>query len=200
MAVWISFSATAALRWTAGTYDRDGEPRRQISVDVTFAAGLPFTGKSHGVSVGDLFGDGRLSILVGAGGQYPGDLLTTTVYCPKTLPGNYVNVRLVGTKSNRSAIGARVSVEAGARKQFREVSGGTNFGCLPLEQHFGLADLTSIDAVVVRWPSGLVQRFGDLDINKTWEFVEGQDGARDVYAKTKPAKSAKKRAHHVKPE
>jgi len=150
--------------------------------NVTFSAGLPVTGKSHGVTVADLFGDGRLSILVGAGGQYPGDLLTTNVYCPVELPGNYVNVRLVGTKSNRSAIGARVSVEASGTRQFREVSGGTNFGCTPLEQHFGLAKLTSVDAVVVRWPSGLVQRFDNLEINKTYEFVEGQSGWKDVYA------------------
>ena len=156
--------------------------------NVTFSSGLPFTGKSHGVTVADLFGDGRLSILVGAGGQYPGDLLTTTVYCPTTLPGNYVNVRLVGTKSNRSAVGARVSVEAGGTKQHREISGGTNFGCLPLEQHFGLGSIASIDAIIVRWPSGLVQRFSDVPINKTWEFIEGRESRKDVYAEAAAAR------------
>ena len=55
--------------------------------NITFAAGLPFTGKSHGANLGDLFGDGRLSVIVAAGGAYPGDLLTTSVYCPKTLRG-----------------------------------------------------------------------------------------------------------------
>jgi hypothetical protein len=65
---------------------------------------------SSGVNMADLFGDGRLSIIVAAGGAYPGDLLTTSVYCPKSLPGNYLNVRLVGVESNRSAIGARVTV------------------------------------------------------------------------------------------
>ncbi|HEY9250970.1 MAG TPA: VCBS repeat-containing protein, partial [Rariglobus sp.] len=57
-------------------FEFDGRRFRNTS----FAAGLPFTGKSHGVNMADLFGDGRLSILVGAGGAYPGDLLTTSVY------------------------------------------------------------------------------------------------------------------------
>ena len=150
--------------------------------NTTFAAGLPFTGKSHGVTLADLFGDGRLSIIVGAGGAYPGDLLTTSVFYPRELPGNYLNVRLAGVKSNRSAIGARVVLEAGGRKQYREVSGGSNFGCLPFEQHFGLAAIEAVDAIEVRWPSGLVQRFEGLPANRTLEFTEGQGGWRDVYA------------------
>ncbi|HXJ43963.1 MAG TPA: CRTAC1 family protein, partial [Bryobacteraceae bacterium] len=157
--------------------------------NVTFAAGFPFLGKSHGVNMADLFGDGRLSILVGAGGVYPGDLLTTNVFCPTTLPGNYLNVRLVGVKSNRSAIGARLTLRAGGKLQMRELYGGTNFGCLPLEQHFGLGTLESIDSVDVRWPSGLVQRFENLPANKTVEFVEGQDGWDDVYERARAARA-----------
>jgi FG-GAP-like repeat/ASPIC and UnbV len=160
--------------------ENDGKKFR----NTTFAAGLPFTGKSHGANLGDLFGDGRLSIIVAAGGAYPGDLLTTSVYCPKTLPGNYVNIRLVGVMSNRSAIGARVSLEAGGKKQYREVTGGSNFGCMPTEQHFGLGILTTVDALEIRWPGGLKQRFVGLGMNKTWEFTEGQSQFRDVYAKS----------------
>ena len=161
-------------------FEYDGKKFRNTS----FAAGLPFTGKSHGVNMADLFGDGRLSILVAAGGAYPGDLLTTSVYCPTSVPGNYLNLRLVGVKSNRSAIGARVSLEAAGRKQFREVSGGSNFGCLPLEQHFGLAAILKVDAVEIHWPSGVRQRFEGLPVNCTLEFVEGQSAWKDVYAKS----------------
>jgi len=158
-------------------FENDGRKFRNTS----FAAGLPFTGKSHGVNMADLFGDGRLSILVAAGGAYPGDLLTTSIYCPKSLPGNYLNVRLKGVKSNRSAIGAKISVQAGGRKQFREVSGGSNFGCMPFEQHFGLADIGEIDAIEVRWPSGLRQTFGKLAINKTYSFTEGEPEWKEIY-------------------
>ncbi len=159
-------------------FENDGRRFRNTS----FAAGLPFTGKSHGVNMADLLGDGRLAILVAAGGAYPGDLLTMSVYCPTSLPGNYLNVRLCGVKSNRSAIGARVSLEAGGRKQFREVSGGSNFGCLPLEQHFGLGRTLKVDAVEIRWPSGLQQRFEGLPVNSTVEFTEGDGVWREVYA------------------
>ncbi len=151
--------------------------------NITFAAGFPFLGKSHGVNLADLFGDGRLSILVAAGGAYPGDLLTTNVYCPTKLPGNYLNVRLVGTKSNRSAIGSRVTLQAGEKRQMREISGGSNFGCLPFEQHFGLATSESIDWLEIRWPSGLTQRFEGIAINDTVEFTEGQHTWRRVYPK-----------------
>jgi tetratricopeptide (TPR) repeat protein len=151
--------------------------------NITFSAGLPFLGKSHGVNIGDIFGDGRMSILVGAGGVYPADLLTANVYCPKKLVGNYLNVRLVGTKSNRSAIGARVSLEAGGRRQMRQVSGGSNAGCLPFEQHFGLAETAAIDSLEIRWPSGLKQIFQGLPINKTLQFTEGLETWKDVYAK-----------------
>jgi tetratricopeptide (TPR) repeat protein len=149
--------------------------------NVTFAAGLPFGGKGHGSNMADLFGDGRLSVILASGGAYPGDLLTTRVFCPKNLPGNYLNVRLTGTTSNRSAIGARICLEADGRKQYREVSGGTNFGCLPFEQHFGLANAQKVDAIQVRWPSGLMQRFIGLPVNDTVSFTEGQSGWERPY-------------------
>jgi hypothetical protein len=149
--------------------------------NVTFSAGLPFTGKSHGANLADLFGDGRLSVLVASGGAYPGDLLTASVYYPKRLAGNYLNVRLVGTKSNRDAIGARIALQAGGRRQYREVSGGSSFGCLPFEQHFGLAGLTAVESLEIRWPSGLRQRLENLPINRTIRITEGQDGWVDVY-------------------
>ncbi|HEX4602821.1 MAG TPA: CRTAC1 family protein [Candidatus Angelobacter sp.] len=159
--------------------ENDGKRFRNI----TFAAGLPFGGKGHGVNMADLFGDGRLSVLVASGGAYPGDLLTTRVFCPKRLPGNYLNVRLVGTTSNRSAIGARICLEADGRKQYRDVSGGTNFGCLPFEQHFGLAAAQKVDSLQIRWPSGLVERFTGLPINDTVRFTEGKSGWERPYQK-----------------
>jgi tetratricopeptide (TPR) repeat protein len=149
--------------------------------NITFAAGLPFSGKGHGSNLADLFGDGRLSVLLASGGAYPGDLLTTRIFCPKRLPGNYLNVRLAGVKSNRSAIGSRVCLDTDGHKQYREVSGGTNFGCLPFEQHFGLGTATKVDAVEIRWPSGLQQRFVGLPINDTLLFTEGKSAWERPY-------------------
>ncbi|MEO7653778.1 MAG: FG-GAP-like repeat-containing protein [Bryobacteraceae bacterium] len=149
--------------------------------DVTFTAGLPFAGKSHGTNAADLFGDGRISLIVAAGGAYPGELMATSVFCPKTLPGNYLNVRLRGTESNADAVGARIRIEAGGREQHRLVCGGTNFGCLPYEQHFGLADTEHVDSLEIRWPSGLRQAFKDIPANTTIRFIEGGETWTAVY-------------------
>jgi hypothetical protein len=143
--------------------------------NVTFAAGLPFIGKGHGANCADLFGDGRLSILIAGGGAYPADMLSTAVFCPKTLPGNYLNVRLIGVRSNRDAIGARLKLIAGGRDQHRVINGGSNFGCLPTEQHFGLGKLENIDALEIWWPSGLTQRFERPPVNQTIRITEGQN-------------------------
>jgi hypothetical protein len=158
--------------------ESDGTKYRNVS----FSAGLPFAGKSHGTNCADLFGDGRLSVIIAAGGAYPGDLLTSSVYCPDKLPGNYLNVRLAGVKSNRDAIGARITLIRGESRQMREVGGGTNFGCLPFEQHFGLGKLTGIDALEIRWPSGLRQRVDNPPLNSTIRITEGRPAWDDVYA------------------
>jgi len=99
--------------------------RGQFS-NTTFAAGLPFAGKSHGTNCADLFGDGRMSIIIASGGGYPGDLLMTAVHCPKELPGAYLNVRLVGVRSNRDGNGARITLRCGESRQMREVTNGAS--------------------------------------------------------------------------
>ncbi len=149
--------------------------------NITFSAGLPFTGKSHGANCADLFGDGRLSVIVAAGGLYPGDLMTSTVFCPKERTGNYLNVRLKGTKCNRDAIGARVTLFAGGKRQMREVGGGTNFGCLPTEQHFGLGELTAIRSIEIRWPGGDYQHVENPPVNATISIIEGEPGFKQQH-------------------
>ena len=153
--------------------------------NTTFTTGLPFVGKSHGTNAADLFGDGRMSVLVAAGGAYPGDLLTTPCFCPTERLGNYLNVRVEGVQCNRSAIGARITIIHGETQQMREVQGGTNFGCLPFEQHFGLGEGTKIDAIVVKWPgpNGGEQRIDNPPINDTIKIVQGQEGFTRVYNK-----------------
>ena len=150
--------------------------------NTTFAAGLPFWGKSHGTNCADLFGDGRMSIIIACGGGYPGDLLMTAVHCPVELPGNYLNVRLVGTKSNRDGNGARITVVSGAMRQMREVTHGSSFGCLPLEQHFGLGEAAVVDSVEIRWPGGLRQTVTAPPLNATIRVTEGLAAWEFVYA------------------
>ena len=146
-------------------------------------------GKSHGTNCADLFGDGRLEILVAPGGVYPGDLLTSSVYRPKALPGNYLNVRLSGTKSNRDGIGARITLVSAVCGRCAKSTDGTNFGCLPCEQHFGLGQATKVDGIEIRWPSGLIQRLDNPPVNDSIRVREGQPGWEKVYARLRPPSS-----------
>jgi hypothetical protein len=72
-------------------------------------------------------------------------------------------------------------VDAGGRSQHRLVNGGSGFGCLPLEQHFGLGDLAAVDAVHVVWPSGTRESSGPLPANQTVRIREGSAGVERVY-------------------
>jgi hypothetical protein len=117
----------------------------------------------------------RIGLDKTAGGLYHGDLQTTTVFRPRERPGNYLNVRLVGTTSNRDAIGARIKLVSSTATQYRQISGGSGFGCLPYEQHFGLAGDASVDSLEVRWPAGTIQRFSALPANARITITEGND-------------------------
>src|SRR4029079_16309886 len=112
--------------------------------------------------------------LSATGGAFPGDLLTMSVFATKKRPGNYLAVLLTGTKSNRGAIGSRLKLVAGAREQYRVVNNGSNFGCLPPQQHFGLGELTAVDSLEVWWPSGLRERLANLPVNTRVRITEGE--------------------------
>jgi hypothetical protein len=73
----------------------------------------------------------------------------------------WLKVKLVGTASNRSAVGAKVRVQATIRGkamwQMREINTGDGFSASPLEAHFGLGDATNVTMIRIEWPSGIVQ-------------------------------------------
>lgn len=153
--------------------------------NITFAAGLPAAGKAHGANAADLHGDGRLSVIAASGGMYPGEMLTTSVFRPETLPGNYLNVRLTGVRSNRDAIGARLKLTAGGFDRHQVINGGSLFGCLPLEQRFGLGASRDIDRLEIWWPSGARQTVERPPANHTIAITEGESSWR--VAKQGPA-------------
>ena len=70
--------------------------------------------------------------------------------------GNWVQFRLTGTKSNRDAVGARITVKTGTLSQIYEIDGGNGYaGQSSKRAHFGIGTATKIDSVDIRWPSGL---------------------------------------------
>ena len=87
-----------------------------------------------------------------------------------------MNFRLVGTKSNRDAMGARVHIVAGGLSQIREIEGGGSYlSQSDLRANFGLAKLTRVETVEIGWPSGLKQKFHDVEADKFYLVTEGKD-------------------------
>ena len=94
---------------------------------------------------------------------------------------HWLLVKLEGTKSNRSAIGARVRLDAGGASQWQEVRGGGSYVSQnDLRVHFGLGAATRVDRLEVRWPNGLVEEWRDLPADRVHRLVEGTRGAGEV--------------------
>jgi len=101
--------------------------------------------------------------------------------CDSTLKRNWIKIKLVGVKSNRTGIGTRVTVVAKNKpdspKPLRQIdelrSGGSYFSQNDLRMHFGLDQAAKVDLVEIRWLSGQVDRLQDLDVNRLYTIQEG---------------------------
>jgi hypothetical protein len=124
----------------------------------------------RGAAFGDINNDGCVDIVTLNVGEPPSLLLN---HCQN---GNHrVLFRLQGTKSNRLAIGARVTVKAGGITQFSEVKGGSSYiSQNDLRQHFGLGKSDKMDEVTVRWPNGESEILRGLPADFIYTIVEGQ--------------------------
>lgn len=141
-------------------------------VDVAVDLGLSgqFIGDYFGVGWADFDGDGAVDLFTA------GHIDRYRLWQNRQCPGNSLHLDLVGTLSNRSAIGARAVVHAGDHAWTRLVTAGSgrqDFGSLTLA--FGLGQATAVDSVVVWWPGGVVQRLGALAANQTLTVVEPAD-------------------------
>jgi hypothetical protein len=88
---------------------------------------------------------------------------------------NFIKISLEGNASNRSGIGCHVTVHTGSEKQVRYVKSGESYGVSnSLQQHFGLGGAESVDSVIIRWPSGQIDRFQNLEVNHTFFAQEGK--------------------------
>ncbi len=132
-------------------------------------AGSPVNdgGNSAGGSWTDYDNDGFLDLFVANWkGSRPNFL-----YRNAGNTNRWLKVRCVGSASNRSAIGARISVTARIggieRTQVREISGGIGFGQLDLPAHFGLGDADTVSSIRIEWPSGAVQTLGPVESRRT---------------------------------
>jgi hypothetical protein len=122
-------------------------------LDVAQAVGATDTYDGRSVALADLWNRGVLDVVVA---NQNGPLL---LYKNTVAPGNeWIEFELEGTTSNRSAIGARVTLFWNGQQQVQEVSGGSGFAAENDRRlHFGLGRNPHIEKAVIRWPSGKVQ-------------------------------------------
>jgi enediyne biosynthesis protein E4 len=137
--------------------------------DVSEAAGLERMRRSwRGVAFGDVNNDGRVDAVVVDADGPPALLINRTV-----TTNHAVLFHLVGTKSNKLGIGARVTVTTGDLKQLNEVRGGNSlFSQSDLRLHFGLGQHGVMNTVEVSWPSGTKQTFHDLRADSLYTIDE----------------------------
>ena len=146
----------------------EGKRFRHASADV--GGGLLLEKSSRGAAFGDYDNDGDVDALVINMNDRPTLLRNDTVR-----GGHWITLRLVGTKSNRDAIGAKVTVEAGGRRQTTAVRGdGSYLSHSDLRVHVGLAAATTVNRIEIRWPSGVVQNAKGLAADQFYVVREGE--------------------------
>lgn len=156
-------------------------------VDVTASSGTGELHKGHGIAFADLARDGNEDIIAQIGGAVPSDAHALRVFKNPGSGNDWINVHLVGVKTNRAAIGARIKVTVQDQGQperavYRTVSSGGSFGANPLEQHMGLGKSARILNLEVWWPtSNTRQNFSNVAPN---QFIEVREFAQD-YAQLK---------------
>ena len=142
--------------------------------DATAALGLGNIGKGHGVTFGDVDTDGDVDIYVPVGGAFIGDQWHNLFYRNSGTGNNWLTLKLVGVKSNRDGIGAKVTLHMGDNVIYREVSGGCGFGSTnSLWLEIGLGAHTKVDTLEIIWPSGQVDKQRNLSVNQKLVVTEG---------------------------
>ncbi len=151
-------------------------PRGRL-VDATRTAGEPWTipRLGRGLARGDLDNDGREDLVLI-------DQTRPLVYFHNQTDlkeRHWLTFQLQGTKSPRDAVGAVVTVESGGRKQVAvRAGGGSYLSACDGRVHLGLGNASKIDSVEVHWPSGRVERFAGLAVDRIHRLVEGAGTAR----------------------
>jgi hypothetical protein len=129
----------------------------------------PYAGR--GAAFADFDNDGNVDIVVANAGDPP-----LLLHNGGAGGNHFLNFKLVGTKSNRDAMGARIKLRAGGVSQIREIAGGGSYlSQSDLRAHFGLGESRQADTVEITWPSGLRQTFRDVEADKFYVIEEGKE-------------------------
>jgi enediyne biosynthesis protein E4 len=151
-------------------------------ISMNVGPGISEPTASRGCAFGDFDNDGDVDFVVNCVNDFP-----QLVRCDSSVQNNWIKVRTVGTKSNRSGIGARLRCvvqmpgESKPHQQIDEVrSGGGYLSQSDLRVHFGIGKAAKVDLLEIRWPSGLVQTLQDVKANQLIYVKEGEGITRAV--------------------
>lgn len=149
-------------------------------ISMKVGPGISTPSASRGCAFGDFDNDGDIDVVVNTVNDVP-----QLLRCDSMLNNNWIKVRTIGTKSNRSGIGARlkcvthVAGETKPHEQIDEVrSGGSYISQNDLRIHFGLGNAEKVDLLEIRWPSGQVDAVKDLKANQLVYVREGEGVVR----------------------
>ena len=163
--------------------------------DVTKITATGHLQKGHSVSFGDIDNDGSTDLYLEVGGLYCGDQSRNVLFYNNNRNNNWIGLNLVGVKSNRSAIGARVKVVVSEpsgeeRSIYKTVSTGASYGANSLEMNIGIAQSDSINRIEITWARDkYIQTFHNIVKNHFYKIVEGQASAQLIEKKQIPFKS-----------
>jgi enediyne biosynthesis protein E4 len=135
---------------------------------------------ARGAAFGDFDNDGDLDVVINPVNDFP-ELLRCDPAGGKPSGNHWIKVRTIGTKSNRSGIGARIVCVTGDHKQIDEVrSGGSWASQNDLRVHFGLGAASKVDRLEVRWLSGQVDTLENLAADQLYYVQEGKGVVKTV--------------------
>jgi tetratricopeptide (TPR) repeat protein len=154
-------------------------------VDITASSGTGELHKGHGVAFADIDNDGDEDLLEVVGGGVPGDPHAFRLFENPGHGNDWISVKLVGIKANRSAIGAKIKVTVKngteTRSVYRTVGSGGSFGASPLEQHMGMGKSAEILGLEIQWPGDAQpQRFASVPKNKAIEIKQSATDYRVI--------------------
>ncbi len=151
-------------------------------VDITGSSGTGHLQKGHGIAFGDINNDGEQDLFLHVGGAVPGDTYGNALFKNPGQGNHWIGIRLVGVKTNRAAVGARIKVtveteDRARRSIYRDVSSGGSFGASPFLQHLGLGRASRIESIEIQWPASKTrQTFRNVAPD---QFLEIKEFAED---------------------
>ena len=141
-----------------------------VNVTDECGTGLTTPHSSRGCAFGDFDNDGDMDVVV-MNMNEPPSLIRADV----STANHWLKVKLFGVESNRTAIGARIDLQAGGRRQVQEVQSQSSYYSVnDLRLHFGLGSNSKVDELTVRWPNGMREQFRGLPADRLLHIEEGR--------------------------